>query len=41
MTLFFENNDGKRMGIVWHGEYMAQYSWSEYTAGVLERMNRK
>ena len=30
---------GKRMGIVWHGEYMAQYSWSEYTAGVLERMS--
>jgi hypothetical protein len=25
---------------VWHGEYMAQYSWSEYTAGVLERMNK-
>ena len=23
-----------------HGEYMAQYSWSEYTAGVLERMNK-
>lgn len=33
--------DGKRMGIVWHGEYMAQYSWSEYTAGMLERMNKK
>ena len=32
--------DGKRMGIVWRGEYMVQYSWSEYTAGVLARMNR-
>ena len=32
--------DGKRMGILWQGEYMVQYSWSEYTAGVLERMNR-
>ena len=32
--------DGKRMGIVWRGEYMAQYSWSEYTAGVLERMSK-
>ena len=31
--------DGKRMGIVWRGEYMVQYSWSEYTAGVLARMN--
>ena len=33
--------DGKRMGIVWQGEYMAQYSWSEYTAGMLERMSKK
>ena len=33
--------DGKRMGIVWQGEYMAQYSWSEYTAAMLERMNRQ
>ena len=37
---YYDWCDGKRTGIVWHGEYMAQYSWSEYTAGVLERMNR-
>ena len=30
--------DGKRMGIIWSGEYMAQYSWGEYTAGELNRM---
>ena len=37
---YYDWCDGKRMGIIWNGEYMAQYSWSEYTAGVLERMNR-
>ena len=37
---YYDWCDGKRMGIVWHGEYMAQYSWSEYTAAVLERMNK-
>ena len=37
---YYDWCEGKRMGIVWRGEYMAQYSWSEYTAGVLERMNR-
>ena len=37
---YYDWCDGKRMGLVWHGEYMVQYSWSEYTAGVLERMNR-
>ena len=37
---YYDWCDGKRMGIVWNGEYMAQYSWSEYTAGMLERMNR-
>ena len=37
---YYDWCDGKRMGIVWRGEYMAQYSWSEYTAGVLERMNK-
>ena len=36
---YYDWCDGKRMGIVWRGEYMAQYSWSEYTAGVLEQMN--
>ena len=38
---YYDWCDGKRMGIVWHGEYMGQYSWSEYTAGVLERMSKK
>ena len=38
---YYDWCDGKSMGIMWQGEYMAQYSWSEYTAGVLERMNRK
>ena len=37
---YYDWCDGKRMGIMWHGEYMAQYSWSEYTTGVLERMNK-
>ena len=37
---YYDWCNGKRVGIVWHGEYMAQYSWSEYTAGVLERMNK-
>ena len=38
---YYDWCDGKRMGILWQGEYMVQYSWSEYTAGVLERMNKK
>ena len=37
---YYDWCDGKRMGTVWHGEYMVQYSWSEYTAGMLERMNK-
>ena len=37
---YYDWCEGKRMGLVWRGEYMAQYSWSEYTAGVLERMNK-
>lgn len=37
---YYDWCDGRRMGIVWQGEYMAQYSWSEYTTGVLERMSR-
>ena len=37
---YYDWCDGKRMGIVWQGEYMVQYSWSEYTTGVLERMNK-
>ena len=38
---YYDWCDGKRKGILWQGEYMAQYSWSEYTAGVLERMSKK
>ena len=38
---YYDWCDGKRRGITWQGEYMVQYSWSEYTAGVLERMSRK
>ena len=38
---YYDWCDGKRMGLLWQGEYMAQYSWSEYTAGVLNRMNKK
>ena len=37
---YYDWCDGKRLGILWHGEYMAQYSWSEYTAGMLARMNK-
>jgi hypothetical protein len=38
---YYDWCDGKRMGIVWQGEYMVQYSWSEYTTGMLERMSKK
>ena len=37
---YYDWCEGKRQGLVWRGEYMAQYSWSEYTAAVLERMSR-
>jgi two-component SAPR family response regulator len=37
---YYDWCDGKRMGILWHGEYMVQYSWGEYTAGILDRMNK-
>ena len=37
---YYDWCDGKRMGLFWHGEYMTQYSWSEYTAGMLDRMNK-
>lgn len=33
-------SDAKR-NVVWRGEYMVQYSWSEYTAGILERISAK
>ena len=38
---YYDWCDGKRMGIRWQGEYMAQYSWSEYTVGVLEQMSKE
>lgn len=37
---YYDWCNGKRGGRAWNGEYMAQYSWSEYTAGVLERMSK-
>ena len=37
---YYDWCSGKRKNIVWQGEYMAQYSWSEYTAGLLERMSK-
>ena len=36
---YYDWCNGKHKNIVWQGEYMAQYSWSEYTAGLLERMS--
>ena len=36
---YYDWCEGKRMGISWHGEYMAQYSWAEYTAAMLNRMS--
>ena len=38
---YYDWCSGRRENLVWHGEYMAQYSWSEYTAGLLERMNAR
>ena len=35
---YYDWCDGKRMGIVWQGEYMTQYSWGEYTAGILNHL---
>ena len=37
---YYDWCNGKRKNNVWQGEYMVQYSWSEYTAGVLEQMNK-
>ena len=36
---YYDWCNGKRKNGTWQGEYMVQYSWSEYTAGLLERMN--
>ena len=35
---YYDWCEGKRMGLSWHGEYMVQYSWAEYTSAVLNRM---
>ena len=35
---YYDWCDGKRMGIVWQGEYMTQYSWGEYTTGILNHL---
>ena len=37
---YYDWCNGKRKNVVWQGEYMVQYSWGEYTAGVLDRMNK-
>ena len=37
---YYDWCNGKRKNIVWQGEYMVQYSWSEYTAGLLDRMRK-
>ena len=36
---YYDWCEGKRMGISWHGEYMVQYSWAEYTSAMLNRMS--
>ena len=38
---YYDWCNGKLKNAVWRGEYMVQYSWSEYTAGLLERMNAR
>ena len=35
---YYDWCEGKRMGLSWHGEYMVQYSWAEYTSAMLNRM---
>ena len=35
---YYDWCDGKRMGNAYLGEYMAQYSWSEYTNAALQQM---
>lgn len=36
---YYDWCNGKRSSNVWRGEYMVQYSWSEYTSVLLNRMN--
>ena len=38
---YYDWCNGKVKNTVWQGEYMVQYSWSEYTAGILQQMNKK
>ena len=38
---YYDWCDGKRMEIVWQGEYMKQYSWGEYTTGILNQLFQK
>jgi two-component SAPR family response regulator len=38
---YYDWCDGKHMGIVWQGEYMKQYSWGEYTTGILNQLFQK
>ena len=38
---YYDWCDGKRKNNVWRGEYMVQYSWSEYTSVLLDRMNKR
>lgn len=35
---YYDWCNGRRMGIAWQGEYMMQYSWGEYTAGILNHL---
>lgn len=35
---YYDWCDGKHRGILWQGEYMMQYSWGEYTSGILSHM---
>lgn len=38
---YYDWCDGKHIGIVWQGEYMKQYSWGEYTTGILNHLFQK
>lgn len=35
---YYDWCDGKHVGVVWQGEYMTQYSWGEYTTGILNHL---
>lgn len=38
---YYDWCEGEKTDIFWHGEYMAQYSWGEYTAAMLDRISAK